>query len=199
MGKIKSICVFCGSSKGKDPLYLETAYKLGNLLAENNIEMVYGGGNVGLMGMAAKGALDRGGRVTGVIPEKLKDMEVAHNGLTELKVVKTMHERKSMMNDLSGAFISMPGGIGTIEETFEIFTWFQLGYINKPIGILNVSGFFDQLLKFLENTVNEGFLRKEHFDTLVIENDPDSLLKELLNFNHIPIEKWFDREKNIIN
>ena len=126
-------------------------------------------------------------------------MEVAHNGLTELKVVKTMHERKSMMNNLSEAFISMPGGIGTIEETFEIFTCLQLGYINKPIGILNTSGFFDLLLKFLENTVNNGFLRREHFETLIVDNDPGLLLKRLLNYNQDPIEKWFDREKNIIN
>ncbi len=199
MGKIKSICVFCGSSKGKNPDYLKSAYELGRLLAENGIEMIYGGGNVGLMGMAAKGVLEGGGKVTGVIPEKLKNMEVAHHGLTRLIVVNTMHKRKSIMNDLAGGFISLPGGIGTIEETFEIFTWFQLGYINKPIGVLNVSSFFNLLLDFLENTVNEGFLRREHFETLIVENDPGSLLKRMLNYNHVPIEKWFDREENIIN
>lgn len=198
MGEIKSICLFCGSSKGNDPAYLDGAYKTGKLLAEKRIGMVYGGGNVGLMGMAAKGALENGGIVTGVITEKLKGMEVAHTDLTEMKVTGSMHERKAEMNRLSDAFMVLPGGIGTIEETFEMFTSYQLGDIEKPIGILNVNGFYSGLIGFLENVVREGFLRKEHLDYLIVEEDPGLLIGKILDSDVKHLEKWFDRDKNII-
>ncbi len=198
MGEIKSICLFCGSSKGHNSKYLDSAYETGKLLAENGIEMIYGGGNVGLMGMAAKAALENGGKVTGVITEKLMDMEVGHTGLTEMKVTSSMHERKSLMNKLSDGFIVLPGGIGTIEETFEMFTWYQLGDIEKPIGLLNVNGFYSGLIGFLKNVVSEGFLRREHLEYLIVEEDPIVLIKRITNSNVKYLEKWFDRDKNII-
>lgn len=198
MGDIKSICLFCGSSKGSDPAYLDSAYRTGKLLAEKGIGMVYGGGNVGLMGMAAKGALESGGKVTGVITEKLKGMEVGHTELTEMKVTTSMHERKSLMNKLSDGFIVLPGGIGTIEETFEMFTWYQLGDIEKPIGILNVNGFYSGLITFLKNVVSEGFLRREHLEYLIVEEDPVSLIGKILDSDIKHLEKWFDRDRNII-
>ena len=198
MGEMKRLCVFCGSSKGKDPVYLEAAYKIGKILAGKNIEMVYGGGNVGLMGMAAKGVLENNGKVTGVITEKLNGMEVGHSGLTEMKVTGSMHERKSLMNKLSDGFIVLPGGIGTIEETFEMFTWYQLGDIENPIGILNVKGFYSGLLDFLKHVVSEGFLRGEHLEYLIVESDAEKLIERLLDSEIKHLEKWFDRDKNII-
>ncbi|MEN8223141.1 MAG: TIGR00730 family Rossman fold protein [Acidobacteriota bacterium] len=198
MSKINSLCVFCGSSKGKNSLYLEAAYETGKFLAEKNIEMVYGGGNVGLMGMAAKGVLDNGGKVTGIITDKLNGMEVGHTGLTEMKVTGSMHERKSLMNKLSDGFIVLPGGIGTIEETFEMFTWYQLGDHEKPIGILNVNEFYSGLINFLKHVVSEGFLRGEHLEYLIVESDPEKLIRKILNSNITHLEKWFDRDKNII-
>ncbi len=198
MGEMNSICLFCGSSKGNDPVYLEAAYDTGRILSEKNIKMIYGGGNVGLMGMAAKGVLDSGGKVTGIITEKLNDMEVGHTGLTEMKITGSMHERKALMNKLSDGFIVLPGGIGTLEETFEMFTWYQLGDIEKPIGILNVKEFYSGLLNFLENVVSNGFLRREHFEFLLVENDPEALIKKILDSKIKHLEKWFDRDKNII-
>lgn len=198
MGAIKSICLFCGSSKGNNSKYLDSAYETGKLLAENGIEMVYGGGNVGLMGMAAKAALENGGKVTGVITEKLMDMEVGHTGLNEMKVTTSMHERKSEMNRLSDAFLVLPGGIGTIEETFEMFTWYQLGDITKPIGILNISGFYSGLIDFLKHVVSEGFLRREHFEYLIVDDEPGKLIQKILKSDIKHMDKWFDRDKNII-
>ena len=198
MSEIKSICIFCGSHIGADPLYTESAYKTGKILAKKNINIVYGGGSVGLMGMVAKGALENGGRVTGVITEKLRDMEVGHTGLTEMKVTSSMHERKAMMNELSDAFMVLPGGIGTLEETFEMFTWFQLGDIVKPIGILNVLNYYSRLIEFLSHTVDEGFLRKEHLDFLLVDDDPGVLIDKILRSSPEPLGKWFDREKNLI-
>lgn len=198
MGDIKRICVFCGSSKGNDPVYLDAAYRIGKLLADRNIEMVYGGGNVGLMGMAAKGVLENGGKATGVITEKLKGMEVGHTGLTEMKITGSMHERKSLMNKLSDGFIVLPGGIGTIEETFEMFTWYQLGDIEKPIGLLNVKEFYTGLIRFLSHVVTEGFLRREHLEYLIVESGPEELVSRILNSDIRHLEKWFDREKHLI-
>lgn len=198
MGEMKRICVFCGSSKGNDPVYLDAAYKIGRILAEKNIEMVYGGGNVGLMGMVAKGVLDNNGKVTGVITEKLNGMEVGHNGLSEMKITGSMHERKYLMNKLSDGFIVLPGGIGTIEETFEMFTWYQLGDISKPIGILNVKDFYSGLIEFLKHVVSEGFLRGEHLDYLIVENDAEKLIERIIDSEIKHLEKWFDRDENII-
>lgn len=194
----KKICVFCGSSIGNDPEFLSAAFETGKLIAEKGMEIVYGGGNVGLMGMVAKGALESGGRVTGVITEKLFEMRVASKEITELKIVKTMHQRKSLMSQISDVFISLPGGIGTLEETFEIFTWLQLGYIDKPIGLLNTSGYFDSLLLMIDNMVNKGFLRSEHKDYLIVKNSPEELLNDIFKIRIKRIEKWFDKDKNRI-
>jgi len=190
------ICVFCGSSSGNKPEYLQAAEKLGSLMAESRIELVYGGGNVGLMGMTAKSCLENGGRVTGVIPEHLFKMEVAHKKLTDLKIVKDMHQRKSMMSEMADGFIALPGGIGTFEEVFEIFTWMQLGIHQKPVGILNINGFYDLLGQFMQHVVEEGFLRKEHLEMLIVEDDPFKMIERLRNYKHKKIEKWFDVEKH---
>ncbi len=198
MGKIKSICVFCGSHKGGDPEYLNAAYETGKYLAEKGVELVYGGGNVGLMGMVAKGALETNGKVTGIITKNLMEMEVGHTGLSNMRVTESMHERKFLMNKLSDAFISLPGGIGTLEETFEMFTWFQLGDIAKPIGILNVSGYYSILIKFLNHVVGEGFLREEHFDSLIVESNVEILIDKILKSDINPIGKWFDKAQNFV-
>ncbi len=195
---MKRICVFCGASISNNKNYLKYSETLGREIASRGIELVYGGANVGLMGMVAKGCLDNGGKVIGVMPENLVSMGVDNKNITELKVVKTMHERKSMMCELSDGFISLPGGIGTLEETFEIFTWLQLGIHNKPVGILNINNFHKHLLQFMNNVVSEGFLRQDHLDMLLIDSDHKMLLDKLENYKHIPIEKWFDVEENII-
>ncbi len=195
---MKSLCVFCGSSLGKDPSFRDAACCLGELLAERDIQLIYGGADVGLMGCVANACIDKGGAVIGVMPENLVDMEVAHSHLTELKIVKTMHERKAMMSDLSDGFISLPGGIGTIEETFEMFTWLQLGLQIKPLGLLNVSGFYDHLKQFLESMVQKGFLLKQHLEMLLIMPEVESLLDTLLVYKPQKLDKWFDKEKNKI-
>jgi hypothetical protein len=179
--KFKSICVFCGSSKGKNPLYLAGAAKLGEVFVEKQINLVYGGGNLGLMGETAKTILQAKGKVIGVIPEKIHAM-IKHLGsleLTELHVVEDMHKRKALMYDLSDAFIIQPGGIGTIEEFFEIFTWYQLGYHQKPIGLLNTNKYFAKLKEFLEYMIAEGFLKKDFLDVLIIDTDPLSLITRM--------------------
>ena len=195
---MKNICVYCGASKGNGDVYLEKAAELGRLLAEKNIGLVYGGGSVGLMGMIAESCLKNGGRVTGVITEHLLDMEVAHNGLTELVVTKDMHERKAKMQDLSDGFISMPGGVGTLEETFEIFTWLQLGIHEKPLGILNTADFYKNLWIFMEHVVSENFLRKEHLDMILFDSDPEKLLEGLISFKPLKLAKWFNKEDAMI-
>ncbi len=176
----KKIAVFCGSSSGSDPLIVGSCINLAKELYSHNAELVYGGGNVGLMGMLADEMLRLGGKVFGVIPQKLVDVEVAHNGLTSLHIVPGMHERKALMAKLSDAFIVMPGGIGTMEEFFEIFTWFQLGYHQKPVAILNINGFYNQLLSFMKHMVDQGFMKKNHFDDLVVIDHPEGLVNLLL-------------------
>ena len=193
---MKRICVFCGSSLGNDKTYRESADSLGRLLARNEIELVYGGANVGLMGVVANACLAEGGAVIGVMPEHLVDMEVAHDNLTQLHIVDTMHERKAMMNNLSDGFISLPGGIGTLEETFEMFTWLQLGLQLKPIGLLNISGFFNHLKHFLDLMVTKGYLLEQHLDMLQIHSDASELLDQILMNPPEKITKWFDKEKN---
>ena len=195
---MKKICVFCGSSKGSNNDYLIQTDLLGKEMARRGMELVYGGGSVGLMGQLSKSIMENSGRVTGIITEKLVGMEVANSNLTELKIVKTMHERKSLMNEMSDAFITLPGGIGTIEETFEMFTWMQLDIHHKPMGILNTAGFYDKLLEFLVHVVDEEFLRKEHLDRLIVETDPEKLLDEMEKYEHEPSGKWFDIEKNSV-
>ncbi len=159
---MKSVCVYCGSSPGNRPEYAEAARALGKALVENDMSLVYGGGKVGLMGIVADAVLEHGGSAIGIIPDALMQKEVGHRGLTELHVVRNMHERKQMMADRADAFIAMPGGVGTFEELFETFTWLQLGYHAKPVGLLNVAGFYDGMLGFLSHAVQEGFLKQVH-------------------------------------
>jgi uncharacterized protein (TIGR00730 family) len=175
------VLVFCGSSPGARSEYGEQAARLGRLLAERRISVVYGGASVGLMGILADAALAAGGEVIGVIPERLVEMEVAHAGLSELHIVETMHERKAMMAGLADAVIAMPGGIGTLDELFELFTWDQLGLYRKPIGLLEVAGYWEPLMAFLDHAVNERFLRVHQREKLVIEREPEALLDRLLS------------------
>jgi uncharacterized protein (TIGR00730 family) len=173
---MRRVCVFCGSSMGNRPVYAEAAARLGALLAERGLGLVYGGGNVGLMGVVADAALQAGGEVIGVIPEALMKLEVGHLDLTELHVVGSMHERKALMADLSDAFIALPGGIGTMEELFEVWTWGQLGMHPKPLGFLDVAGYYDHLHAFLDYATDEGFLRDRHRAMVAVENDAATLL-----------------------
>jgi uncharacterized protein (TIGR00730 family) len=182
---VKRVLVFCGSSPGARPDYVAGAQALGRVLAERRLELVYGGARVGLMGAIADSALAAGTNVIGVIPNGLVEAEVAHSGLTKLHVVETMHERKALMAELSDAVIAMPGGPGTLDELFELFTWRQLGLHHKPIGLLNVADYWRPLLVFLEHAVNERFLRAALFETLLVERDPESLL-DLLADHAVP-------------
>ncbi len=195
---MKSICVFCGSSIGNRAEYLEEAGRFGKALAGRNIRLVYGGANVGMMGMVARTCLENGGEVIGIMPEKLVENEVANEELSELIIVDSMHERKAMMSELSDGFISLPGGIGTLEETFEVFTLLQLGIQLKSIGLLNVNGYFDRLLGFLKHMVDEGFLHSIHTDMLLVEKDVEILIKKMLESKPVKADKWFDRDKNLI-
>jgi uncharacterized protein (TIGR00730 family) len=173
------MCVFCGSSSGVRPGYATTARELGRLLAGRDIGLVYGGGSVGLMGILADATLAAGGEVIGVIPQSLADREVAHRGLSELRIVETMHERKAVMADLADAFIAMPGGFGTLDEFFEILTWAQLAIHAKPCGLLNVESYFDFLLEFLDRAVDDQLLKPAHRKLILVENDPRELLARL--------------------
>jgi len=177
---MKSLCVYCGSASGNSPVYAQAARSLAAVLVAHNLNLVYGGGNVGLMGTVADEVLRLGGEVTGVIPQLLMEKEVGHMALTRLHIVKDMHERKAMMAQLSDGFIALPGGIGTLEELFEMLTWLQLGFHQKPVGILNVDGFYDALLHFLNHTVQQGFLKPQHRQLLCESNDANVLI-ELLN------------------
>ncbi|MCP4914709.1 MAG: TIGR00730 family Rossman fold protein [Oligoflexia bacterium] len=161
---MKNLCVFCGSSAGKSEIYVNEARTLGNYMAENNLGLVYGGASIGVMGAVADGVLEKDGKVIGIIPQSIIDLEVGHQNLTNLYVVDSMHERKQKMYDLSDAFLAIPGGIGTLDELCEIFTWAQLEYHKKPIYIVNHNGFFDHLLKHFEHCVEQGFVRPEHLD-----------------------------------
>jgi uncharacterized protein (TIGR00730 family) len=194
-GKLSSVAVFCGSSPGTDRGFAAVANALGKELARRDIELVYGGGRVGLMGVLADAALAEGGQVHGVITRALKDKEVAHLGLTSLRVVETMHERKAAMADRSEAFLMMPGGFGTLDEFLEVLTWTQLGLHAKPCGILNVNGFFDPLLDLFDKAAHEGFLRSEHVAMVMVEPDPASMLKRLGSWEPLQIDKWLDRDQ----
>ncbi len=187
---MKRICVYCGSSSGADPLHHETAGKVGELLAARGLGLVYGGGNVGLMGAVADGALRAGGEVIGVIPTALMEKELGHSSITKLHVVASMHERKQLMADLSDGFIALPGGIGTLEELFETLTWLQLGFHGKPVGLLNVAGFYDHLLAFLRHATDAGFMRDAHLDLLLVESDAETLLTRMESFRGSSLPKW---------
>jgi uncharacterized protein (TIGR00730 family) len=190
---MKRILVFCGSSPGRRPEYRTAADGLGRLLAERGIGVVYGGASVGLMGALADGALGAGGEVIGVIPGRVFPAEIPHAGLSEQHVVATMHERKALMAELSDAVIALPGGTGTLDELFEMFTWSQLGLHRKPIGLLDVEGYWERLLAFLDYMVAERFIHAEHRDTLLIDRDAATLLARLGSFEHRARDKWLDR------
>ena len=191
-GSKRSIAVFCGANVGARPAYREAAERLGAELARSGRRLVYGGGDVGLMGAIADAALAAGGEVVGVIPQHLVDREVAHRGVTELRVVGSMHERKALMAELADAFVAMPGGLGTLEELFEVWTWGQLGLHRKPYGLLDVAGFFGPLLRFLDDAVTEGFVRAEHRALLVAETDPARLLARLDAQEPPRTVRWMD-------
>lgn len=191
MEKSKSICVFCGSSFGNDPAFRQKAEELGTLLAKERITLVFGGSNLGLMGVVADSALAAGGNVTGVIPEYLFNKGIAHNGLTELFVTKTMMDRKAMMIDISDAFISMPGGYGTLDEITEVLSLNQLSMIDKPCALLNASGFFDHYLKQLDHAVEQKLLRPEHHNMLLHDQEVKTLLEKIKNYKAVEIGKWY--------
>lgn len=176
---LRNICVFCGSSAGTDPRYLAAAQSFGRALAVAHIRVIYGGASVGLMGALANAALDAGGDVIGVIPAALFDREIAHRGLTDLRVVASMHERKAMMAELADAFVALPGGLGTLEELFEVWTWGMLGLHQKPYGLLNVGGFYDRLIAFLDQVTAHGFMRPEQRARLVMDANGDTLIHRL--------------------
>ena len=188
------ICVFLGSSTGVSPTYGDAARHFGTLLARRGIGLVYGGGLIGLMGMVADGACAAGGEVIGVIPEALRAREHDHGGLSALHVVSTMHERKAMMAELSDGFVALPGGIGTFEELFEVWTWSQLGYHAKPCALLNVNGFYNAMSSFIDHVVDEGFLRQKDRDMLMVHDDPEILLDSLIRYMPQPTTKWLGAE-----
>jgi len=187
---MKSLCVFCGSSPGGDPAFADAARALGRLLAGQRIQLVFGGGSTGLMGIIADVVLAAGGQVTGVIPRSLWDWEVGHRGLTETHIVSSMHERKALMADLAEGFVALPGGIGTLDEFFEIWTWAQLGIHQKPFGLLNINGYFDALLGFLDHSVRTGFFSPAHRGMLLCETRPESLISKLVGHRPAVAPKW---------
>jgi hypothetical protein len=192
---MNSICVFCGSSVGKRENYILQARQLGKIIADKEMTLVYGGGNIGVMREIADSTLKAGGKVIGVMPQHIVDKEVSHQGLTELHIVKSMHERKAMMAELSDGFIALPGGFGTIDEIFEVMTWNQLEIINKPTGLLNIEGYFDHLIAFIRHAVDEKFVREEHKQNLLVETDVNLLIDKMEKFEPKKAEKWIDRLK----
>jgi uncharacterized protein (TIGR00730 family) len=193
---MQRVCIFCGSSPGARPAYAEATAEVARLLAGEGICVVYGGGHVGLMGVLADTAMAAGGEVIGVMPQALVDREIGHTGISELRVVGSMHERKAVMEDLSDAFIALPGGAGTLEELFEIYTWAQLGLHDKPCGLLDVEDYFSGLVGFLDHAVDERFLREEHRAMLIVEPEPRALIERLAQFEPRAVTpKWIDREE----
>jgi hypothetical protein len=191
----RRLCVFCGSRKGARDIYVHAARELGHELAKRQIELVYGGGNVGLMGVVADSVLAGGGHVIGVIPEQLMARELGHTGIQDLRIVKTMHERKAMMAELADGFIALPGGIGTYEEFFEVLTWAQLGIHEKPCALLNVDGFYNPVLSLLCHAVEEAFIRTAHCDMVIVEEDPTRLLEAMATHRPTHFHKWIDKDK----
>lgn len=191
---MKAVCVFCGSNPGNHPDYAAAAEALGQAIAERGATLVYGGAEVGLMGITADAALAAGGEVIGIIPKALMDKEIGHKGLTRLEAVGSMHERKARMAELSDGFVNLPGGTGTLEEMFEVWTWGQLGFHNKPIGVLNVRGFYDLLMTFLDHQRDEGFVKPGLRDTLLSSGEPETLLDEMEVYQPPVVQKWVERE-----
>lgn len=192
---MKSIVVFCGSSEGTNPDYIQQAYVLGKTLAEQEITLVYGGAKIGVMGEIARGSLEANGKVIGVIPDFLKIREVFHTNLTELIVTQDMHERKLKMHELSDGIIMLPGGYGTLEEFFEMLTWAQLGLHQYPIGILNTNGFYTELMNMLAKMVDQGFVKKENYDMILVDDTVDALLTQMKNYQPLPVPKWIKKEQ----
>lgn len=194
---MKRITVFCGSNFGTDEIYEKQAFRLGEILADRKIGLVYGGANVGLMNAVANGSLSRGGEVTGVLPVFIKDKGIDHKNLTELIIVNTMHERKTKMNELSDGVIALPGGFGTLEEFFEILTWGQLGLHRKPVGLLNVNGFYDSLKILAQTMVDKGFLKEGNRKMLLISDDIEKLIDQMESYIAPAIDKWIIKENNL--
>ena len=193
---MKSIVVFCGSSYGYNEVYADVAYQLGTVMAEKQIEVVYGGSKLGLMGALAEGALQNGGRVVGVIPHFLRTKEIAHENLTEMLLVDTMHERKLKMHEMSEGIVAMPGGWGTMEELFEMMTWAQLGLHQKPIGILNINGFYEPFMALLNNMVTEGFVKEDFMKMIIVSQDIFELLELMWNYEPtMDVPKWISKQK----
>jgi len=188
---MKNISVFCGSNTGLSPLFKQAAYELGSKLAQKNIGLVYGGAKVGLMGAVADGAIENGGRAIGVLPNFLKAKELEHAGLSEIMLVETMHERKAKMYELSDGIISLPGGFGTLDETFEFLTWGQLSLHHKPTGLLNIGGYYDKLIEFIEVSISNGFVKPEYRNLFIVDDNIDSLLSRMENYRPPLNEKWF--------
>lgn len=196
MGKLKNICVFCGSSDGNDIKITEAAVELAQLFVSHDITLVYGAAKIGVMGAIAQEMLSQKGKVVGIIPQFLKKKEVVHLGLTKLITTENMHERKLLMQQQSDGFIAMPGGFGTLEELFEIITWLQLGLHAKPIGLMNTNGFYDDLLKLLETMVRRGFLSMENYELLLVDDTPNGLLKKMEAFKAPQLPKWLTSERS---
>lgn len=192
---IHKLAVFCASSDGVDQEIYDTAYSVGKKMAMENIRLIYGGSKLGLMGQVAKGVMENGGKATGVIPDFLKTKEVVHTGLDELITTQDMHERKLSMNELSDAFVALPGGFGTFEELFEIVTWAQLGLHRKPIGLLNIGGFYDPLIEMLEKMTSKGLLKKDNLDILLVSADFDELLEMMRKYEPKPVPKWMNKNQ----
>ncbi|TDG12589.1 TIGR00730 family Rossman fold protein [Seongchinamella unica] len=190
---MKRICVYCGSSPGRKPEYLAAARDLARAMVARGIDLVYGGGSVGIMGGIADAVLEAGGQVIGVIPRALAEREVSHRGVTDLRVVESMHERKALMAELSDGFVAMPGGFGTIEELLEVLTWSQLGFHQKPCAILNVEGYFDRLIQFLDHSVEQQFVKPVHRSMLLVEEDAQRLLSLMASYEHPVVDKWIGR------
>ena len=191
---MKRVCVYCGSRHGKRPAYTAAAQALGRELAQSGRGLVYGGGNVGLMGVVADAVLEAGGEVIGVIPRPMVSRELAHHGVTKLHVVTSMHERKALMAQLADGFIALPGGVGTLEELFEIWTWAQLGIHQKPLGLLNVEGFYSSLVTFLDHLTAEDFVTSENRSFVRIDDDPKRLLQKMSQFQPGPRPQWMDAD-----
>lgn len=187
---MKSIAVYCGSSEGNNPIYMKEARRLGETLVNQGIDLIYGGASVGCMGAVADAVLEGGGRVIGVIPEKLSNVEIAHQKLTELHVVTTMHERKAMMMELADGFIALPGGTGTLEEWFEVFTWAQLGYHNKPCAFHNVNQYYNPMISLFDHMIQEGFVKKEFRDLILMEENAEQLLTKMKSYDKNHVTKW---------
>lgn len=194
---MKTLCVYCGSNPGSRPEYGQAARALAREFLSQEIDLVYGGAKVGIMGMIADTMLEGGGRVIGVMPQALVEKEVSHPGLTELKIVSSMHERKALMAELSDGFIALPGGLGTLEELLEVLTWAQLGFHTKPCGLLNVLRFYDHLKSFLDHSTAEGFIMEAHRSMLVVEENPQELIQKFMTYEAPKVSKWVDRKNSL--